>query len=158
FNNPGSLTVSGGAMSLTGPVGQISGSTLTGGSWNVSNGASLIIPGAAIAINMGAIGIGGATSTFDAVAGLRTNYGAFALSNGKAFSTAQFSNFGKLSIGPGSIFTITGSFSNSFYAVSHGGTINASGGGTSTGPFWLFSSGQVNLGGAHSLASTATIS
>ncbi len=157
FNNTGTINVSGGTLTLAGPISQVSTSTLTGGSWNVSAGGQLIIPGVNIATSMAAIYIHGSTSAFPAVAGLRTNMGSLTITGGKTFSPAAFTNLGKLTIGPGSSITIAGAFDNSFYAMNHGGSIAATGGGNSVGPFWFFQGGSMTLGGTHAFSATSTM-
>lgn len=158
FNNSGTLNVIGGGFTVLGPVSQISGNTLNGGSWNVSAGGVLTISGASITTSNAIISISGATSAFDAVGGLRSSSGSFTVSGGKAFSTPTFTNTGKLTVGLGSTMTVAGAFNNMFYTMLRGGTLNASGGGVSSGLFWFFDGGQIILSGAQSFGAASVFS
>ncbi|MBX3376063.1 MAG: hypothetical protein KF678_03560 [Phycisphaeraceae bacterium] len=156
FNNPGTINVTGGTLTIAGPVGQVSGSTLLGGSWNVSGGGQLVLPGVSILTSHAAISIHGATSAFSAVAGMRTNMGSLTIAGGKTFAPSSFTNLGKLTVGPGSSINVTGTFDNNFYTMTHG-AITASGGGNSTGMFWFFAGGSMNLGGVHTFAPSTVV-
>jgi fibronectin-binding autotransporter adhesin len=157
FNSPGTVRVTGGTLTLACPVGQITGAVLNGGSWNVSGGGVLSIPGVNIQTSHAAISISGAASSFDAVSGLRINQGSLTITGGKTFSPATFTNLGKLTIGPGSTMAVAGAFDNSFYTMNHGGILSASGGGNSTGTFWMFQGATMSLNGSHTFAGSSTL-
>ena len=77
FNNAGSVNVNQGMLQLNAGVTQVSGSTLTGGTWNILAGGTLSIPGAAIATNDGNVTLDGTGSTFTAINSLAVNNGSF---------------------------------------------------------------------------------
>lgn len=112
FSNTGRLMVRGGSLTLnTAAVAQVSGSTLTGGRWNVFNGATLDLTGAPILTNNATINIAGSGASFGAISGLRVNNGTLTLAGG-AFTIQPGSgalvNNGKLSVFSGGTFNLQG--------------------------------------------------
>ncbi len=107
LNNTGTVNVQSGTLSLTGSVVQVAGPTLTGGTWNISNAATLNIPLTTLTSNAGNITLDGPASSFTAINNLTINSGSFAITNGRTFTTAGgFTNSGTLAIGSGSTFTM----------------------------------------------------
>src|SRR5207248_11632048 len=104
FDNPGTVEVDSGTLSLTGAVTQVSGNTLTGGVWNVLNSSTLNLSGANITNNQGALTLGGAPLSFAAINGLGQNNGSFTLVNGAHFTTTgALRNPGTLTLGANTV-------------------------------------------------------
>jgi hypothetical protein len=145
FDNRGSVKVRSGTLSLP-AVAQISGSTLTGGTWNVVDPATLVLnSGAPLTANNGNVTLDGPNAVFTNLNSLAANGGSLALLNGRALSTvADFSNTGTLTIGASSIFTVGGNYSQSPTATLE---IQLAGP-SSTGQFGqLIVTGTASLGG-----------
>jgi len=142
FNNTGTLQVQTGTVALTAPLPQLSGTTLTGGTYIITG--TLQFPNANIVTNAASIILDGSASRIidqsnnNALANFATNNGTFALLNGRNLTTGTFTNNGTLTIGAGSIFTVTGN-----YTQGSGGTLEVQIGGTSIGQF-----GQLIVNGA----------
>ena len=104
ITNTGTIEADSGTIALDPTLGisQLSGNTLTGGTWNAVDGASLQFPGGtAITSNEGNLTLGGAGATIAGIAGLASNSGTFAVTNGADFTTAGgFTNSGSLTVGP----------------------------------------------------------
>jgi len=92
LNNTGTVNASSGTITLQGGVTQHSGTTLTAGIWNVTNGASInITTGSDITtIGSGAsVSLDGAGSSFAKVTNaLNNNQGSFTLKNNRDLTTA----------------------------------------------------------------------
>lgn len=107
ITNAGVLEVSEGTLSTDGV--SLVGGVLDGGTWRVSNGASLDLQGAAILTNSAVVELDGGGSSFAALAGLATNAAAGELrfTGGSSFTTAgSFSNDGLLEVGGATEFTV----------------------------------------------------
>ena len=108
FNNTGSLVVSAGTMQI-GTVSQIVNSgtvtTLTAGSWEIDNAATLVVTGGPtmnITVNNASVTLSGPSSIFARIDTLATNNGSFHVLAGRNFTTAgAFTNNGVLEIGGG---------------------------------------------------------
>jgi RHS repeat-associated protein len=114
INNTGTIEADSGTLSLdSNTITQVSGSALTGGTWNALNGATLEFPaGTAITTNDGNLTLNRFGSTIVGIAGLAANGGTFTVTGGANFTTAgDFTNAGSLTIGAGSTLTVAGSFS-----------------------------------------------
>ena len=123
---------------------QLSGNTLTSGTWNALDGATLEFPkGTAITTNEGNITLGGAGATVSGITGLASSSGSFSLTGGSDFTTTGgLTNSGSLTVGAGSTLTVNGNFTQTT-----GATLNTQIGGTpASGRF-----GQVTV------TSTATL-
>jgi len=145
FDNRGSVKVRSGTLSLP-AVAQILGSTLTGGTWNVVDPATLVLnSGEPLTANNGNVTLDGPNAVFTNLNSLAANGGSLALLNGRAFSTVtDFSNAGTLTIGVSSIFTVGGNYSQNPTATLE---IQLAGP-SSTGQFGqLVVTGTANLGG-----------
>ncbi|MDC0936429.1 autotransporter-associated beta strand repeat-containing protein [Pirellulales bacterium] len=109
FNNSGVVQVVEGSLSLESTVIQHVGSTLTGGTWEVNDGAMLAITtGSNIATNQGAVIFRGPTSVFDKINTLTDNQGRFEIHEGRDFTaTAALANGGTIIVGTGSTLDVS---------------------------------------------------
>ncbi len=118
MNNTGTVEVDSGTLSLIGTVDQVSGSTLTGGTWTVIQG-----PSAGAALSIGSAGgittigpgvtvqLDGPSSAFGNLASLSVNEGTFVLVDGRSFGTSgSFSNYGFIDLGAGDALGVNGNF------------------------------------------------
>ena len=113
LSNSGTVLASGGTVDISGPVAQISGSTLTGGTWIARGGSPLFITSAgSITTNQATVVLDGAGSTLPNINALKNNQGSFSLLNGQSFSTTgSLANSGTIDIGAASTLTVAGSYS-----------------------------------------------
>ncbi len=111
FSNTGTLTVNAGSTFIAPALAQISGTTLSGGTWVLSGNVDLN-SGVSIATNDATLTLSGGTiesGSTNALASLATNAKALTLAGGANFTTAgNFSNTGSLTVNSGSTFTVTG--------------------------------------------------
>ena len=125
FSNTGAVQATSGTLSFP-TVPQLSGSTLTGGAWNVHAHSTLRLP-SAITTNAATILLDGSGSNFyagmsgstNALAGLVSNAaaGSFTLENGRTFSPSDaFTNAGSLNVGAGSMLTVQPPLTNQWSA------------------------------------------
>jgi len=142
FTNNGTLTVgsSNSKFDVNGNLTNFSGTTLTGGTYNVTG--TLQFNNANIVTNAANITLTGTTSRIidqlsnNALANFATNNGSFALAGNRSFTTAgNFANAGIFTINRGSTFTLGGP------------GIFTQSGGTTTDDGSLHASGAVNLNG-----------
>jgi hypothetical protein len=132
-------------------LAQISGDTLTGGSWNASDGAILEFPaGTAITTSAATISLNGAGATITGIARLASNPGSLSVNDGANFITVgDFTNTGRLTLGTGSTLSVASKFiqtSSGALAIQIGGT-------PTSGLFGRVSAaGTTTLAGAFSLA------
>jgi len=150
FNNNGTLNVSAGTVSLQSTVTQVSGTTLTGGTWIVAAGATLTMAGASIAANNGNVTLQGPGASFAALNALVSNTGSLAFLGGLGFSTAgAFTNTGALTVGAGGNLGVAGTFTEGA-----AGSLNVQVGGTSlSGQFSrIMASAAASLNGALNVA------
>ena len=135
FSNAGTVDVQQGTLQFYRNLAQHSGSTLTGGTWIVRNGATLWDQyTAAYTINQGDVTLHG-TGNFVGFNTLTSNQGTLRLLDGKTFSaTSPFNNSGTLVVGAGSSFSMTSTFANSG-TLNLLGSFSATGGLTNTGTF-----------------------
>ena len=90
LSNTGTVEVDSGTLFVnpTSSLAQLSGTTLTGGTWKVMNGSKLNVPsGVSITSNAATMVLDGAGATVAAISGLASNSGSFTLSNGANLST-----------------------------------------------------------------------
>jgi hypothetical protein len=125
FNNSGTVEVDAGALHFTGGVTQLSGGTLTGGTWHVVNSilalpttnitsvaASILMDGASAQIENS-----GSTSALAHLASIAAG-GNLTLQNGFNLATASaLANSGSLTIGPSSTLTVNGNYSQTAAAA-----------------------------------------
>ena len=119
-NNPGTLEVDVGTLTLTSTVTQLTGSTLTGGTWNVSGSCTLNFTmglGITTIGDNATVALLGAGATFTKISALEFNYGTFTLDGGATFTTSgDLFNVGTITVGTGSttssgsVLTVSGNF------------------------------------------------
>jgi hypothetical protein len=144
----------GGTVFVNGALANLSGGTLSGGTWQIASGGTLRLLSGAITTNATLLVLDGAeaniytgaSGTNDALANLVQNAatGDLSILNGRTLSTAgNFLNNGKLTVGAGSGLTAPGLFT-------HNGTMTTSG---------TISTGQTIVDGSFTLAGgTHTVS
>ncbi len=113
-NNTGTVEVDAATLCLNGPVAQISGGALTGGTWIIRGNSTLTIATASnLATNEANVTLDGAGSTFSNINSLANNQGSFTITNGGNFTTAAgLSNSGTIQVGAGSTLSINGAAGN----------------------------------------------
>jgi RHS repeat-associated protein/uncharacterized repeat protein (TIGR01451 family) len=148
LSNTGMIEVDSGTLALAPTfLTQLSGHTLTGGTWRASGGATLKFPtGTAITANAATIALSGTGASINGIAGLATNNGGFALTDGANFTTAgDFTNTGSVTTGAGSTLTVAGNFTQT-----SAGTLHEEIGGTPASGLF----GRVPVTGTATLAGT----
>ncbi len=147
FNNTGILDVAGGTLNINGPVTQVSGTTLTGGTWNASN-ATLALNSAPTLSTIGAsasVKLDGSSSVFSSINSLADNQGAFTVTNGRNFAPAgDLANSGTLTVGASSTFTLNVAFTNTGSA-DVAGTLIANQGIKGAGALSITGAGKVTV-------------
>jgi RHS repeat-associated protein len=146
ISNTGTIEADSGTLDLEpGSFDQISGTALTGGTWNALHGATLQFPSStSITSNQASLAIDGSGAAITGITNLASSSGTLALTNGATFSTAgDFVNDGSLTIGAGSTLTVTGNFTQD-----SAGTLTVQIGGTpASGLFGQVVSNSATLGG-----------
>jgi uncharacterized repeat protein (TIGR03803 family) len=120
LSNTGTLEVAGGTMDISAAVSQIAAGTLSAGSWRVQGSSNvhstLDITSAGSLTTMGPkakVTLSGLNTVFTNLAGLATidAGGSFSLLGNQSFTTAgALTNNGTITLSPGSILTVNGSF------------------------------------------------
>jgi hypothetical protein len=150
LNNTGTVNVESGTISLGTRVSQVSGSTLTGGTWIVAAGATLSL-GTSITSNAGNITLGGVGATFSAINGLTGNSGTLNILGGLTFTTVgNLANSGSLTVAAGGLLTVTGN-----YTQTSAGSLSAQVGGIPTSGLYTR---IVSVNGTATLNGTLNIS
>jgi hypothetical protein len=113
FSNAGSLTILKGTTFTVQSLSQISGSTLTAGTYVLDANLSLSGATQSITTNAANLTLAGGTienaNNTNALAALATNSGSLTLANAATFTTkSNFSNTGTLTVDKGSTFTVNG--------------------------------------------------
>jgi hypothetical protein len=133
FSNTGTVNVSSAARSLlSGTVTQHSGTTLTGGTWNVTNGASINIATGSNITTIGSaasVTLDGAGSSFAKVTtALNNNQGNFTLKNNRDLTTAgAFTNSGKVTVQDSTTTMTIGAGGSASYTQTAGNTVLVNG-------------------------------
>lgn len=130
FGNTGTVNVNSGTLALFGGVTQHSGTTLTGGTWNVTNGAVInISTGSNITNNQGNVTLDGAGSSFAKfTTALNNNQGSLTLKNNRDLTTAgAFSNSGTMTVQDSTTVMTVGAGGGSAYTQTAGFTVLAGG-------------------------------
>ncbi len=133
LSNSGTIEADAGTLDLdVATVNQVSGGTLTGGTWNAINGATLQLPSAVnITTNTANISLAGAGATISGISNLAANSGSLSLSDGATFTTVgDFVNSGTLTLGTSAAAGGTLAVSGNFTQTSQG-TIDEQIGGAS---------------------------
>jgi hypothetical protein len=151
LDNAGSVILSRGMLTVTGTVAQLSGTSLTGGTWIVGPSSNLNFPsGSNITSLAGAnVTLNGLHSNFGALSNLSTigSTSSLTLSGGRSFATVgDLTNNGKLTLGPGSLLTVNGNFTQTSTATLTD-QVKASGSTTTAGKITTGASGTVGLSG-----------
>jgi hypothetical protein len=149
FDNRGSVTAHSGTLALPAVV-QISAGTLTGGTWNVTDSATLTLNGGApLTVNNGNVVLDGPNAAFPNLNNLAVNGGSLSFLNGHTFTTAgDFSNNGTLTIGASSVVNVSGNYNQGLKA-----TLEVQvAGPASSGQF-----GQLNVTGTATLGGTLLV-
>jgi hypothetical protein len=162
FSNTGTVAVDSGTLSISATVGQVSGSTLTAGSWTVAGSSTvhstLDITSAGNLTTLGSaaeVTLDGPSTAFSNLKRLRTidSGGGFSLLGGQSFTTtAALTDGGGLTLGPGSTLTVNGSFTQTST-----GTLTIELGGTDSAPTFgqlASTTGTVALAGSLQVTST----
>jgi uncharacterized repeat protein (TIGR01451 family) len=103
-SNAGTIQVNGGTATFSGPVTQDAGGYLSGGTWVVEGGGTIVLPANSnITVNEGKIVLNGAGSTMIGIGSLARNDGALTITSGATLTTTgDFTNDGALTLGGGS--------------------------------------------------------
>ncbi len=162
LSNTGKLFVNTGTVDVSGKVTQVSGTTLTAGTWQVTGSSTvhstLDITSAPSLTTVGskaAVTLSGLNTTFANLAAVTTNQGIFSLLGGQSFTTkGSFTNSGKLTLGPGSTLTVKGNFTETA-----AGKLTVEIGGTNTSPTIgaISATGKITLAGSLSVTDTAKV-
>ena len=152
LNNTGAVDIRNGVLNLNGPVTQVSGNTLTAGTWQVFPAGTLGL-GSTVIRTLGAaatVSMVGGNASFTAISGLNTNNGTILLTLGGAFTitpaSGTLTNNGTIDLARSRALNVAGNF-----VQGAGGILNLDiqGFGTS-----LFS--RVAVSGSATLAGTVT--
>ncbi len=154
FSNTGTVEVQTGTLSLAGAVSQRSGSTLTDGTWKVFANSTLSLGGGNITTNQANVLLSGSGSTFAEINSVTNNQGNFAVSDGRAFSTAgALSNSGTLRVSAGGTLTVASTYTQTGGVTELDGGVLASSSPFSLQTGLLAGSGTVNA----NISSSGTI-
>jgi uncharacterized repeat protein (TIGR03803 family) len=162
LDNTGTVAVSSGTLDVAAAVPETSGSTLKAGHWKVVGSAAvaatLDITSAGNFTTLGAratVTLNGPNTTLTNLSSLTTikQGGRFTLLGGQSFTTAGvLTNNGNVTLGPGSILTVSGNFTQSST-----GALTIEMGGTDAAPtvgLLVSTSGTVALDGSLTVTST----
>ena len=154
FSNTGTFAVDAGTLSIQSPtISQVTGSTLSAGTWQASAGSIIDLATApALTTNNAHVILDGPGSSFAKLDTLADNSGSLSLLNNRDFTTAgPLTNSGSLILGAGSTLGITGTFTQTA-----GATLSTQvGGDPASGKFGqLTSSGAAILDGTFDVGLT----
>jgi hypothetical protein len=120
LSNTGTVVAASGTVDISATVTQVSGSTLTAGTWTVNGSptvhATLEISSAGSFSTIGSaakVTLSGPNTSFTNLGGLTTiaKGGSFTLAGNQSFSTTgALTNGGSVTLSPGSVLTVSGSF------------------------------------------------
>jgi fibronectin-binding autotransporter adhesin len=131
FSNTGMLTINGGDSFTAAKLTQISGSTLSGGTFVLGGNLDLTTSGINITTNSSTLTLQGGTimsGATNALANLNTNTRSLTLAGGANFTTTgNFTNSGTMTINSGSTLGITGTLTNLSAGTLTGGTYTVGG-------------------------------
>ncbi len=161
LTNTGAISVYSGTLEFADNVNDVSDTTLTEGTWNVYNGATLTFDNAAtIKTNQADVFLRGPNSSFPPINSLSDNQGTFSLLALRQFTTAgALSNEGDLALDAGVTLHVAGAFNasgtDSSLVVTIGGT--ATSGATSPGVLQVNGTAAIAGNLALTFSSTATL-
>jgi hypothetical protein len=150
FSNPGRVLALSGTLAIDYDTTEVSGSTLTGGTWAVFNGATRTLnSGVNLTTNNATVILDGPAPAFPNIHSLTTNDGSLIIQDGGSFATSgDFTNLGYVLIDDSSILTVSGNFTQGAAA-----TLEIQLGGTpGTGLF-----GRLAVAGTANLDGTLTL-
>ncbi len=128
-NNTGTIQVQSGTLEFDGAISQLSGGTLTGGTWVVGGSSALAITtGSNVTTNQGSVSLDGPGSTFTKINTLANNQGTIAITGGRNFTTVGgLANSGTIDVGNGSTLTVNGNLNQTAgnLSLDNGGTLTA---------------------------------
>ncbi len=130
LTNTGAISVYTGTLSFGARVDDISGTTLTEGTWNVFDPATLTLTQytGGITINQANVTLSGPNANFPAINQLADNQGSFSLLALRQFTTAgDLSNEGTITLDAGSTLHVAGNFTAADAAASTGSAGNVGG-------------------------------
>ncbi len=142
FTNNGTYTAgNGGTLDVTN-LANVSSGTLTGGTYEVDAGSTMVLPGN-VTTNAATIILSGAGAAFAAISPITNNTGTFKLENGAAFTTAgNFTNSGTIWLDP-STLNVTGNL-----VLNSSSVLNIGLSGTQSGQYDTIQvTGSATLGG-----------
>ena len=138
MNKGGFIVSPGSAISVTGTLSNFSGTTLSGGTYSVFSGYYMGRPcygtfsftGANIVTNAARIRLSGPYSRISGLGSLAstTSKGSLALQGSNLTTPGSYTNAGKLSVGPGTKFTVNGSYTQTAGTTTVNGNLTAPGG------------------------------
>jgi hypothetical protein len=120
FSNTGTVVVGhggdlrtrapGASLSISGPIAQLTGDTLTAGTWVVGADSALSLgSGGPIAVNQARVLLNGNTASFPQIDGLAENQGMLTLARGRDFpTTGSLNNSGTVRVESGGALVIAG--------------------------------------------------
>jgi uncharacterized repeat protein (TIGR03803 family) len=162
LDNTGTVAVSSGILDISAAVAQVSGKSLTAGTWTVIGSSAvhakldITSAGRFTTIGSGAtVTLNGLKTTFTNLRGLTTidHGGSFSLLGGQSFTTLRaLRNKGSLTLSPGSVLTVNGSFTQQ-----PTGTLTIALGGSNKRPTFgqvVSTTGTVALAGGLKVTST----
>ena len=157
FNNVGTVEVQAGTLTFNGSLTNLSGGTLTGGSWIVHGNATLNTP-SSVTTNQAAVTLDGANSLFPTFGPDVTNgaAGVFTIQNGCNFiPSGTFNNDGNVHIGDNSTFTLaTGGISTGDWSVAPTGGLVFTG---TTATYLLDAGTDITGAGAVAVKGSSTL-
>jgi uncharacterized repeat protein (TIGR01451 family) len=136
LSNTGTIDVASGTLSIENSPLQVSGTTLTAGTWIVRTQSTLAFPANGnFTTNRANVVLDGTGSTLANINALSNNSGRFELQGGRDFTTTgHLTNSGRVVAGPGSVLTVNGNLTQSTAAASlagwwkgNGNTLDSSG-------------------------------
>ena len=119
FVNDGTVWASAGTLRLNGTLVGLTGTTLTGGTWNVADGATLRVNNANVVTNAADIGLLGPNAAFEdytganALRNLAVNDGELSLQGKDLSLGGDLTNNGTLALGPASAVALVGDYHQS---------------------------------------------
>jgi hypothetical protein len=148
FSNPGTVLALASTLAIDSDTTEVSGNTLTAGTWQVFNAATLTLNrGVNLTTSNATVVLDGPGSTFTNLVNLAVNGGMLTIQDGGSFTTAgDLANFGYLLIDATSVLNVSGNYTQDAAA-----TLEIQLGG-SGGP-----SGQLNVAGTAFLDGTLVL-
>jgi autotransporter-associated beta strand protein len=129
FNNTGTVRVQDGVLRLSGPVAQLAGSALTGGTWRVAANATLDVPsGDNITTSQAIVALEGPNASFARIDFLADNQGTFSILGGRQFAThGDLHNSGAVVVDSASELDVTGAYTQTSGTTTADGVFKVTG-------------------------------